>query len=102
MSMTENSKSFVDRKNIKQRNLSESETKYFVRNHDKNAGISIFRARDEGTSVLGEIYNARTTAGAKEKMEASFAMDERQKYNWALSKLLKTDSGRQTGKSGDD
>ena len=65
--MSENSKSFVDRKNIKQRNLSESETKYFVRNHDKNAGISIFRARDEGTSVLGEIYNAGNHCRSKER-----------------------------------
>ena len=51
MGMAENSKSVVDRKENKQRNFAESETKHFVRNHNKNA---IFRTSDESTSIFGE------------------------------------------------
>jgi hypothetical protein len=37
MGMAENSKSVVDRKENKQRNFAESETKHFVTSHNKNA-----------------------------------------------------------------
>ena len=48
----------MDRKEIKDRNFSESEAGNFVRGPDKNAENAIFLKRDEDTSVLGEIYNA--------------------------------------------
>ena len=35
MGITENSKSVVDKKDIKQRTVAQSENKYFVRKHDK-------------------------------------------------------------------
>ena len=58
MGMAEISKSFVDRKENKQRHFAESETKHFVRSHNINAENAIFRTRDEDTSILGERYNA--------------------------------------------
>ena len=46
----------VDRKEDKQRNFTESETKHFVRNHNKNSENAIFWTRDGDTPILGEIY----------------------------------------------
>ena len=47
--MAENPKGVVDGKKNEQKHFAESETKYFVRNHKKNAGNAIFRTRDEDT-----------------------------------------------------
>ena len=55
--MAENSKYVVDRKENKQRNFAESETKHLVRSHKKNDENAIFRTRGESTSILGERYN---------------------------------------------
>ena len=67
----------MDRKEIKQRNFAESETKQFVGSHDKNAENAIFRTRGEGTSILGERYNAGNNCRGKGTREAPNAMDER-------------------------
>ena len=54
-----------------------------------------FRARDVGTSILGERYNAGNNGRSKEKMEASYAEDGRhQKWNWTLIKWPKSVSER--------
>ena len=45
--MAENSKSVVDRKENKQINFAESESKHLVRIHNKNAENAIFRTREE-------------------------------------------------------
>ena len=70
MGMAENSKNVVDRKKNKQRNFAESETKHFVRIHDKNAENAIFRTGDEGTSILGERCNAVNNRRSQEEREA--------------------------------
>ena len=70
--MAENSKSVVDRKENK-RNFAESETKHLVRSHNKNAENTIFWTRDEGTSILGERYNAGNNCRSKEEREAPYA-----------------------------
>ena len=50
---------------------------------DENA---IFRTRDEGTSILGERYNAGNNFRSKEKREAPYAVNGRhQNDNWTLS-----------------
>ena len=59
--------SVVDRRENKQRNFAESETRHFVRSHDKNAENVIFRICDEGISILGERYNAGNNYRSKEK-----------------------------------
>ena len=46
----------MDKKENKQSNFAESETKHFVRSHDKNVENVIFWMRDEGTSILGHRY----------------------------------------------
>ena len=38
--------------------------------HDKNTKNAIFRTRDEGTSILGERYNAGDNCRSKEYREA--------------------------------
>ena len=68
--MYTNSKSAVDRKENKQRNFAESETKHLVRSHNKNAENAIFRTHDEDTSILGERYNAGNNCRSKDKREA--------------------------------
>ena len=97
MGMAENSKRVVDRKENKQRNIAESGTKHLLRSHNKNDENAIFRTRDEGTSILGEIpYNAGNNWRSKEEREAPYAVDGRhQKCNWTLSKWLKSVSERQ-------
>ena len=52
--MAEISKCVVDKKENKQSNFAESETKHPVSSLNKNAENAIFRTRDEGTSILGE------------------------------------------------
>ena len=52
MGMVENSKSVMDRKENKQRNFAESETKHLIRSHNKNAENAIFWTRDESKSIL--------------------------------------------------
>ena len=64
--MVENSKSVVERKENKQRNFAQSETKHLVRSHNKNSKHPIFRTRDENTSILGERYNAGNNWRSKE------------------------------------
>ena len=86
MDVAESSKSVVDRKENKQRNFAESETKHIVRSHNKNAENAIFRTRDEGTSILEEIYNAGNNWRSKEENEAPYAVGGHQKCNWTLSK----------------
>ena len=66
--MAENSKNVVDRKENDQRNFEESETK--LRSDDKNAVNAIFRTPHEGTSILGERYNAGNHCRSKEKRKA--------------------------------
>ena len=73
--MAVNSKSVVDRKENKQRKFAESETKHLVRSHNKNAENAIFWTRDEGTSILGERYNAANNSRSKEEREAPYAVD---------------------------
>ena len=60
MGMAENSKNVADRKEIKQRNVAESETKHFVRSPDKNAENSIFGTRYEKDIMLGIIAGVRS------------------------------------------
>ena len=72
-----------------QRNFAESEIKHFIRSHDKNAENAIFRTRDEGTSILGEIYNAGNNCRSKEKGK-TYALDGHLECNWTHSKLLKS------------
>ena len=74
--------SWTERKKI-----AENETKHLVRSYDKNVENSMFRTRDEGTSILGERYNAGNNCRSKEKREAPYAVDGRhQKCNWTLGK----------------
>ena len=49
-----------------------SESKHFVRSHDKNVENAIFRTRDEGTSILGGRYNAGNSLTAGARKEGSF------------------------------
>ena len=42
---------------------------------NKNAENAIFRTRDEGTSILGERYNAGNNCRNKEEREAPYAVD---------------------------
>ena len=65
MGIAGNSTSVVDRKENKQRNLAESETKHPVRSHNKNAENAIFRTRDEGTSFLEKDIMLGITAGRR-------------------------------------
>ena len=75
----------MDRKENKQRNFAESETKQLVRSHNKNAENVIFRTRDEGTSILGEIYNAGNNCSSKEERAAPYEVQGRhQKCNWTF------------------
>jgi len=60
--MAENSKNVGDRK----------ENKHFFRSHNKNV---IFRTCDEGTSILGERYNAENNGRIKEERETLYAVD---------------------------
>ena len=77
----------MDKKENKQSNFAESETKHFVRSHNKNAKNAIFCAHDEDTSILGEIYYAGNNCRSKEEREALCAMNGRhKKFNWTLSK----------------
>jgi hypothetical protein len=50
-------KSVVDKIENKQIHFTESEAKDFVRRYDKNGENAIFRTLDDGTSILGEIYD---------------------------------------------
>ena len=75
MGIAENCKSVVDRKENQQRNFAETETKHLVRSHYKNAENAIFWTRDEGTSILGEIYNAGNHCRSKGQREAPDAVD---------------------------
>ena len=65
----------MDRKEIKQRNFAESETKHFVKNHEKAAESVIFCIHDEDTSVLGERYNAGNNCRSQKKREALYAVN---------------------------
>ena len=74
--MAENYEYVVDRKENKQRDFAESETKHFVRSHDI-AENAIFWTRDEGSPILGKIYyNAGNNCRSKEKREVLYAADE--------------------------
>ena len=85
--MAKNTECVVDRKKNKQSNFAEIESKHFVRSHNKNAENAIFRTRDEGTLIPGEIYNAANNCRSKGKREAPYEVDRRhQKCNWTLSK----------------
>ena len=86
MGMVKISRSVVDRKENKQRNFAESETKHFVRSHNKNAENAIFRTHNEGTSILGERYNAGNNCRSKEEKEPPYGVDGHQKGNWTLCK----------------
>ena len=66
MGMADNSKSFWERKEIKQRN---------VRSSDKNTEKSIFRKHDEGKSKLGN--HCRSTG--KEKARTRWLVQDRKK-----------------------
>ena len=59
----------MDRNENKERNSAESETRHFVRSHNKYAENAIFRKRDENTSILGERHTVilGITAGARKK-----------------------------------
>ena len=75
--MAKYSKCVVDRKEIKQRNFAESDTKHFVRSLDKNAENSIFGTHYEKDIMLG------IAAGARKKREVPYAVDgSHQNYNW--------------------
>ena len=69
MDVAENSKSFVERKEIKQRNFAKSETKHCIRSPDKNAEHVIFQIRDENTSIHGESSNAGNHCMSTEKVK---------------------------------
>ena len=69
----------IQRKEIKQRNLAKSETKHFVRSHEKKAENAIFWTRDEETSILGDRYNAR-------KKRSPVCDARHQKYKLTLNK----------------
>ena len=88
--MYTNSKSAVDRKENKQRNFAESETRHLNKSHNKNAENAIFRTRDGGTSILGEMYNAGNNWKSKEEREAPYAVDGRnQKCNLLVNNISK-------------
>ena len=55
------------RENRNQRKFEGSETKHFIRSHDKNAENSIVWTHYKDTSILGGRYNARIIAGARKK-----------------------------------
>ena len=63
MGMAENSKTVVDRKENKQRNFAESETKHLVRSHNKNAENVMMRAHES----LEKDIMLRITAGLRKK-----------------------------------
>ena len=67
-----------------QRNFAESETKHFVRSQNKMQYFGhVMRAHQS----LEKNIMLRITAGTRERMEASYAVDGRyQKCNWTLSK----------------
>jgi hypothetical protein len=85
MGMAENSKSVVGRKENKDI-LQVVKPNISLEAITKNAENAIFRTRDEGTSILGERYNAGNNCRRKEEREAPYAVDARQKCNWTLSK----------------
>ena len=58
-------------------NFVESEAKNVVRSRDRNTENDVFGTRDEGTSILGERYNAGNNCGSKEKRQAAHALDGR-------------------------
>ena len=62
----------MNRKDIKHKDFAESETKHFVRSHDKNAENRIFHTLEESTSIIGKIYNH---CRSKEKRKAPYAVD---------------------------
>jgi hypothetical protein len=50
-------------------------SKHFVTSCEGNAESAIFRTRDEGKSVLGEIYNVGNHCRGKEKRDVPYKVD---------------------------
>jgi hypothetical protein len=66
MGMAENNKGVVDRKENKQRNFAQSETKNLVRSHNKNADNATGQVMRVHQSLEKDIMPT-ITAGAREK-----------------------------------
>ena len=61
--------SWTERKTSKKK-YAETEIKHFIRSHNKNAENGIFWTLDEGTSIVGEGYNAGNNCRSKEERKA--------------------------------
>ena len=85
MSVTEYSKSVIDRKEIKQRHFCKTLNHNFIRTPDKNAKIAICRTCDEDTSIHRERNNVVNPLRRKEKGEIPYEVDGHQMCNWYLN-----------------